>query len=150
MRSFVALGLLFAAIQVQAAGAKVYCLQVSPSAAQGYIIEEMLLEVSSGKPVVETNSFGVGILGPQGDGTVSNRYIELASSRVAADPSLQAKSADWKNAVPFPWIYKNGQIAILYIQPEAFKSAKEFAARIKEVNRQGKETKSVNLRCNLI
>jgi hypothetical protein len=129
---------------------KAYCFQTKPMTSKGYVIEELVISSTSAKRTADVSTLGIGILGPQGDGTASEGYLRLVNTKVTEDLSFQATSAAWSQAIPFPLISQTGAKSILYLQPQAFSGTPAFSARIKELDSQGKEAKSSILSCSRI
>lgn len=136
------LGTLFVASLAQAKEQKFTCMQFTPKAQTGYILEEATIDVSTLK--LHIQNLGTGILTEQGDGT-ANHSIEIESLDLmpSTDENAQAKSAEWKDATAYLLPANGDKTQVLYVKPMA--SAKDFKARMKITS--GNQTKNIIMNC---
>ncbi len=123
------------------------CMQQKPDRQYGYVIEEGTLKAGRGY-AAQITGFGTGLLTSEGDGTANQGYLYNDGELLLPAAAERARSAQWKNAIPFVIPVPNTEDAfVLYVMPEHFKpSRSEYYARLK-VTRAGREL-NYSLMCN--
>ena len=125
-----------------------FCMQTVPSTVWGYIIDDAEVELSSENPRIKINNMGTGIINQEGDGTVSETLISPSEFQ-EPDYREQAKSKEWKDAIPFVLEpnEKTDKKYVLYIEQKGFVGPQKenFAGRLKVS--EGKKVKSYTMYC---
>ena len=123
-------------------------MQSTPSTVWGYIIDDAQVEINSGKPQVQVNSMGIGIINQEGDGSVSDVLVS-SEEFLKPDFSERAKSKQWKDAVPFVLKSKEKKDTefVLYLDPKAFVGPQDtdFPGRLKIT--EDSNVKNVTMYC---
>lgn len=126
-----------------------YCIQVSPSTSRGFILEDGEISTpSSPIPAIRILSMGTGLTSSDGDGTVDSQALLASTELLQPNNAYQARSPQWKKAIPFLLPVQPLGSHVLYIQPEGFNGEvmETFTARLKIT--KGERETNFTLQCN--